>query len=64
MHRRTAGVASLSLNLPDIPLSNEGAVRAAYRRAHLRVPFEVAIRHPALSICLHCCAEAHARRKR
>ena len=66
MHRR-ASVLSTSnqLSLPDmLPDGDEHSMRAAHRRAHLRMPFEVAVSRPALAICLRCSAEAHERRRR
>jgi len=51
------------LNLP-LPSGDEHSMRAAHRRARLNMPFEVAVRHPALSICLRCCVEAHERGRR
>lgn len=66
MHRRTSSLSdSHQLNLPDmLPNWDEHSMRAAHRRARVSMPFEVALRHPALAICLRCCAEAHERRRR
>ncbi len=66
MHRRTSAVRDAhQLDLPGmLPNRDEGSMRAAHRRARVSVPFEVALRHPALAICLRCCAEAHERRSR
>ena len=63
MHRRTSDLsAARQLNLPDI--WDVHSMRAAHRRARVSMPFKVALRHPALAICLRCCAEAHERRRR
>ena len=47
----------LSLPLPD-ERWDEQDLRVAYRSARLRIPFEAAMRDPALAICLRCLSEA------
>ncbi len=64
MHRRLRSVSSSHQLALSLPGGDEPAMRAAHRRAHLAMPFEVALHHPALAICLRCCAEAHERRRR
>ncbi len=65
MHRRSLRSTSSSHQLAlSLPGGDESAMRAAHRRAHLSVPFEVALHSPALAICLRCCVEAHERRRR
>jgi hypothetical protein len=51
----------MSLPLPYDGWS-ENALREAHRAAHLRMPFDEAMRDPALEICLRCFAEARLRR--
>ena len=64
-HRMSGELALRQLSLPDMPPGwNENAMRAAHRRARVNVPFEAAVRDPALGICLRCCAEARQRRGR
>lgn len=55
--RSTYAVQQLPLPLP-LEGWDEEALRSAHRSARLRVPFEVAMRHPALAICLRCLSEA------
>jgi hypothetical protein len=54
----------LPLPLPDEGWSEQD-LRVAHRSARLRIPFEAAMRDPALAICLRCLCEARheARRK-
>jgi hypothetical protein len=42
---------------------NENALRDAHKAAHLRMPFDEAMRDRALEICLRCFAEARLRRR-
>jgi hypothetical protein len=42
----------------------ESALKEAWSLAHLRVPYDVAIRVPALAICLRNIAAAKSRRNR
>jgi hypothetical protein len=58
MHRRSD--LQLSLPLPYDEWS-EDALRDAHRAAHIRVPFEHAMRDRALAICLRCFAQARQR---
>lgn len=52
------------LALPLEPgAETESALKEAWSVAHLRVPFHVAIRVPALAICLRNIAAAKTRRK-
>lgn len=59
MHRRP----DLQMSLP-LPYDgwSEDALRDAHRAAHLRIPFEHAMRDRALEICLRCFAEARLKR--
>ena len=59
MHRRP----DLQMSLP-LPYDgwNEDALREAHRVAHIRIPFELAMRDRALEICLRCFAEARLKR--
>jgi hypothetical protein len=57
--------AERQLSLPHLPTEQgESAMRAAYRSARIRIPFELAVRDTALKICLRCFAEARQRRGR
>ncbi len=51
-----------------LPLPDEGwdeqDLRVAYRSARLRIPFEAAMRDPALAICLRCLSEAKREARR
>jgi len=51
----------MSLPLPYDGWS-ENALREAHKAAHIRTPFDEAIRDRALEICLRCFAEARLRR--
>lgn len=52
------------LALPLEPgAESESALKHAWSVTHLRVPFDVAIRVPALAICLRNIAAAETRRK-
>ena len=53
----------LSLPLPD-ERWDEQDLRVAYRSARLRIPFEAAMRDPALAICLRCLSEAKREARR
>lgn len=59
MHRRP----NLQMSLP-LPYDgcSEDALREAHRAAHIRIPFEHAMRDRALEICLRCFAEARLKR--
>jgi hypothetical protein len=59
MHRRP----DLQMSLP-LPYEgwSEIALREAHREAHIRIPFEEAMRDRALEICLRCFAEARLKR--
>jgi hypothetical protein len=55
---------SLQLALPLEPGAEpESALKHALSRTRLRVPYDVAIRNPALAICLRNIAAAETRRK-
>jgi len=55
---------SLQLALPLEPGAEpESALRNAWSHTRLRVPYDVAIRNPALAICLRNIAAAETRRK-
>jgi hypothetical protein len=41
---------------------SEDDLRAAHRAARIDIPFELAVRDPALEICLRCYAEARRSR--
>lgn len=51
----------MSLPLPYDGWS-ENALREAHKAAHIRMPFDEAMRDRALEICLRCFAEARLRR--
>jgi len=52
------------LALPLEPSAEpESALKHAWSRTHLRVPYDVAIRNPALAICLRNIAAAETRRR-
>jgi len=53
----------LSLPLPDDQW-DEQDLRVAHRSARLRIPFEAAMRDPALAICLRCLSEAKREARR
>lgn len=53
----------MTLPLPYAGWS-ESALRTAHRSAHVRVPFELAMRDRALAICLRCLTEARLRSRR
>ncbi len=59
MHRSRE--LQMSLPLPYDGWS-ENALREAHKAAHIRMPFDEAMRDPALEICLRCFAEARLRR--
>jgi len=62
MNRPDTATATLPLNEPET-----SPLRQAYEAARLpqlRIPFDAALRNPALRICLQNAAEARARRKR
>lgn len=52
----------LSLPLETGPQPPEGALRLAWQRSGLRIPFHVALQDRALVICLRCLSDATARR--
>ena len=55
---------SSQLALPlDSRTESESGLRGAWARSHMRVPYDVALRVPALVICLRNIAAAEARRK-
>ena len=62
--QNTRQADQLPLPLPDEAWAEQD-LRVAHRSARLRIPFEAAMRDPALSICLRCLCEARreARRK-
>jgi hypothetical protein len=51
----------LSLPLEADP-RRESALRLAWQRSRLRIPFHIALQDRALAICLRCLSEAMARR--
>jgi len=57
---RHAG-SQLSLAL-DVDPSDEDALRAAWTRCGLRMPYHVALQNRPLSICLSCLADAMRRK--
>jgi hypothetical protein len=59
MHRRP----DLQMSLP-LPYDgwSEDALREAHKAAHIRVPFDEAMRDRALEICLRCFVDARRRR--
>jgi len=57
LHR--AGYAASQLSLPlDTDSRNEDALRAAWRRSGLPIPYHLALRNRPLAICLNCLADA------
>jgi len=58
---RPAAQAQLSLPL-DADSRNEDALRAAWRRSGLPMPYHVALRNRPLAICLSCLADAMRRK--
>ena len=64
MQRATASRADSQMPLPfALDGWNENELRTAHRNAHLRIPFEAAIRQPALAICLRCFSEAQHKQR-
>ena len=62
MHN-TQQADQLPLPLPDAEW-DEQDLRVAHRSARLRIPFEAAMRDPALAICLRCLSEARREARR
>ena len=56
------GKSQLSLPLGVDPLA-DNALRAAWARSGLPIPYHVALQNRPLSICLSCLADAMRRRK-
>ncbi len=55
----------LQLALPlDADARNETALRAAWMRSGLSVPYELALQDRAIAICLRCLADAMRSRHR
>ena len=60
---RSAAHARAQLSLPlDGDTRNEDALRAAWMRSGLSVPYQVALRNRPLAICLSCLADAMRRK--
>ena len=60
---RPAAHAGAQLSLPlDVDSRNEDALRAAWRRSGLPMPYHVALRNRPLAICLSCLADAMRRK--
>jgi hypothetical protein len=56
---------SNQLALPLEPrIDSDAPLKRAWARARLRIPYDVAIRNPAMAICLRNIAAAEERRKR
>ena len=57
--QQSARYAGSQLSLPLEPdARNEDALRAAWRRSGLSLPYQVALQNRPLAICLSCLAEA------
>jgi len=55
----SAGYAGSQLSLPlDADAGKEAALRAAWRRSGLPIPYHLALRNRPLAICLSCLADA------
>lgn len=60
---RGARQAESQLSLPlDADARNEDALRAAWARSGLSIPYHVALRNRPLAICLNCLADAMKKR--
>ena len=61
-HRKNRHQRPTQIPLP-LPLDgwNENELRIAHRAARVRMSFEVAMRSPAMAICLKCLTEAQHR---
>jgi hypothetical protein len=60
---RSAAPARAQLSLPlDGDSRNEDALRAAWMRSGLSMPYHVALRNRPLAICLSCLADAMRRK--
>lgn len=58
-YARTGRLAESQLSLPlELDSGKEAALRAAWRRCGLRLPYHVALRNRPLAICLNCLADA------
>lgn len=56
---RPGGHAGAQLSLPlEDDSTDENALRAAWNRCGLRMPYHVALRNRPLAICLSCLADA------
>ena len=55
---------SRQFSLPlEAPAQPESALKRAWSHTHLRIPYDAAIRVPAIAICLRNMAAAETRRK-
>ena len=60
---RSSRFAGAQLSLPlELDSPNEDALRAAWTRCGLRMPYHVALRNRPLAICLSCLADAMQKR--
>ncbi|MBE0625269.1 MAG: hypothetical protein IH606_10700 [Burkholderiales bacterium] len=60
---RPDGQAEAQLSLPlDTEPCNEAALRAAWSRSRLPIPYHLALRNRPLAICLSCLADAMRRK--
>lgn len=60
---RSAAYAGSQLSLPlEADSCNEDALRAAWQRSGLPMPYHVALRNRPLAICLSCLADAMRRK--
>ena len=60
---RSGRGAGVQLSLPlDVDSPVEDALRAAWKRCGLRMPYHLALRNRPLAICLNCLADAMQRK--
>lgn len=60
---RSAAYAGSQLDLPlEVDSRNEDALRAAWMRSGLPMPYHVALSNRPLAICLSCLADAMSRK--
>ena len=60
---RSAAYAESQLSLPlEVDSRNEDALRAAWKRSGLPMPYHVALNNRPLAICLSCLADAMRRK--
>ena len=60
---RSAAHAGAQLSLPlELDSRNEDALRAAWKRSGLPMPYHIALRNRPLAICLSCLADTMRRK--